>query len=91
MGTVARLESSSSQVRHLLSIPGLGGKTFGKIGGETIDETILHWVFLYFSGFNKHFNKRFNRPSGHVKGLRGIKDSPLRTSSQVSRFAFLTR
>ena len=39
---------------------------------------------LYFSGFNKHFNKRFNRPSGHVKGLRGIKDSPLRTSNQIS-------
>ena len=90
MGTVARFESSSSQVCHLLSIPGLAGETFGEIGGETIDETILHWVFLYFSGFNKHFNKCFNRPSGHVKGLRGIKDSPLRTSSQVSRFTFLT-
>ena len=49
MGTDARLESSSSQVCHLLSIPGLGGESFGEIGGETIDETILHWGFLYFS------------------------------------------
>ena len=33
---------------HLLSIPGLGGETFGEIGGETIDETIIDWVFQFF-------------------------------------------
>ena len=59
-GTLSQLARSCSWVCHLLSLPGLGGETFGESAGETTDETILHWDFLYSSGFNKHFNKRFN-------------------------------
>ena len=46
-GNLYRLKRCCSWVRRLLSIPGLGGETFGKIAAETIDETILHW-FLFF-------------------------------------------
>ena len=89
-GTLSRLKRCCSWVRHLLSIPGLGDETLGEIAGETIDETILHWGFLYFSAFNKHFDKRFNRQCGRVKGFVASKDSLLRTSCQVSRFAHMT-
>ena len=74
--TFSQLERSCSWVCHLLSVLGLGAETFGAIAEETIDETLIHWDFLYSNGFNKHVNKRLNRSRGPVKGLCWIKRQP---------------
>ena len=92
-GTLSQLKRCCSWVRHLLSIPALGGETLGEIASETIDETILHWGFLYFCGFNKHFNKRFNRSCGRVKGFCWSKRQPsenIQTDIQICHMTWST-
>ena len=68
-GTLSQLARSCLWVYRLLSLPGLGGETFGEIAGETTDEIILHWDFSAFKRLQQAFQQTLQQVTRTCQGV----------------------
>ena len=54
---------------HLLSIPGLGGETFGKIAGEITDENDSPFGYSVFLRLQQAFQQTFQQATQRCQGV----------------------